>query len=289
MPYNPYERMLGRRSGFPWATYGVEVEAERLIPTAASELATGESFSNPLLRQMTSTYWNATADGSLRHNGVEFVSKPLGIVDARAAFSQVYVAMKEGLFRPSVRTGIHIHANVGTLDSLELREVMRTYAVLEPLLFRFVGPEREQNIYCVPLYRAANEQRNWRALAAELSEPTLTRTVLSRLINVMRSFCKYSALNLESFMRFGTVEFRHAPTFEHYEEAERWLRLVDAVMHFRIPQGEVTVRVEKDGRIVNGSGADTDIVIASAKAYLNALNRLRQPEQRQHPQLGADV
>ncbi|MGD9889036.1 MAG: 2-isopropylmalate synthase [Halothiobacillaceae bacterium] len=54
-------------------------------------------------------------------------------------------------------------------------------------------------------------------------------------------------------------------------------------------QGEVTVRVEKDGRIVNGSGADTDIVIASAKAYLNALNRLRQPEQRQHPQLGADV
>ncbi|MEW6729141.1 MAG: alpha-isopropylmalate synthase regulatory domain-containing protein, partial [Pseudomonadota bacterium] len=51
-------------------------------------------------------------------------------------------------------------------------------------------------------------------------------------------------------------------------------------------QGEVTVRVEKDGRIVNGQGADTDIVIASAKAYLNALNRLRQPEMRQHPQLG---
>ncbi|MGK0673618.1 MAG: 2-isopropylmalate synthase [Halothiobacillaceae bacterium] len=51
-------------------------------------------------------------------------------------------------------------------------------------------------------------------------------------------------------------------------------------------QGEVTVRVEKDGRIVNGQGADTDIVIASAKAYLHALNRLRQPERRQHPQLG---
>jgi 2-isopropylmalate synthase len=54
-------------------------------------------------------------------------------------------------------------------------------------------------------------------------------------------------------------------------------------------QGEVTVRVEKDGRIINGQGADTDIVIASAKAYLNALNRLRQPERRQHPQLGGDV
>ncbi|MBI1424496.1 MAG: 2-isopropylmalate synthase [Gammaproteobacteria bacterium] len=39
-------------------------------------------------------------------------------------------------------------------------------------------------------------------------------------------------------------------------------------------QGEVTVRVEKGGRIVNGQGADTDIVIASAKAYINALNKI---------------
>ncbi|HVL01088.1 MAG TPA: alpha-isopropylmalate synthase regulatory domain-containing protein, partial [Dongiaceae bacterium] len=39
-------------------------------------------------------------------------------------------------------------------------------------------------------------------------------------------------------------------------------------------QGEVTVRLEKGGRIVNGHGADTDIVVASAKAYLNALNHL---------------
>ena len=50
-------------------------------------------------------------------------------------------------------------------------------------------------------------------------------------------------------------------------------------------QGEVTVRLEKDGRIVNGQGADTDIVIASAKAYINALNKLLIPAQRQHPQV----
>jgi 2-isopropylmalate synthase len=36
----------------------------------------------------------------------------------------------------------------------------------------------------------------------------------------------------------------------------------------------VTVRLSHGGRIVNGNGADTDIVIASAKAYLNALNKL---------------
>jgi 2-isopropylmalate synthase len=51
-------------------------------------------------------------------------------------------------------------------------------------------------------------------------------------------------------------------------------------------QGEVTVRLEKAGRIVNGQGADTDIVIASANAYINALNKLIVPDQRAHPQRG---
>jgi len=51
-------------------------------------------------------------------------------------------------------------------------------------------------------------------------------------------------------------------------------------------QGEVTVRLEKAGHIVNGQGADTDIVIASARAYMNALNKIIQPEDREHPQRG---
>src|SRR5487761_2502433 len=49
---------------------------------------------------------------------------------------------------------------------------------------------------------------------------------------------------------------------------------VNAITGGTDAQGEVTVRLERDGRIVNGNGADTDIIVASAKAYINALNRL---------------
>jgi 2-isopropylmalate synthase len=49
-------------------------------------------------------------------------------------------------------------------------------------------------------------------------------------------------------------------------------------------QGEVTVRLAKNGRVVNGQGADTDIVVASAKAYLNALNKLHSRTDRVNPQ-----
>jgi 2-isopropylmalate synthase len=49
-------------------------------------------------------------------------------------------------------------------------------------------------------------------------------------------------------------------------------------------QGEVAVRLEKGGRIVNGHDSDTDIVVASAKAYINALNRILFEQERVNPQ-----
>jgi 2-isopropylmalate synthase len=45
-------------------------------------------------------------------------------------------------------------------------------------------------------------------------------------------------------------------------------------------QGEVTFRLQLGGRVVNGVGADPDIVVASAKAYLAALNKLQSPSDR---------
>lgn len=66
--------------------------------------------------------------------------------------------------------------------------------------------------------------------------------------------------------------------------AAQQLYSVNSITSGTDSQGEVTVRLEKDGRIVNGLGADTDIVIASAKAYLHALNLLERHDPRQHPQ-----
>ena len=45
-------------------------------------------------------------------------------------------------------------------------------------------------------------------------------------------------------------------------------------------QGEVTVRVEEGGHTVVGKGSSTDIIVASAKAYIHALNRLHGKQKR---------
>ena len=67
--------------------------------------------------------------------------------------------------------------------------------------------------------------------------------------------------------------------------SELLLYSVNAITSGTDAQGEVTVRVERGGRIANGQGSDTDIVIASAKAYLNALNKVFVPQERMHPQV----
>ena len=61
--------------------------------------------------------------------------------------------------------------------------------------------------------------------------------------------------------------------------AELLLYSVNAITTGTESQGEVTVRLAKGGRVVNGVGTDPDIIAASAKAYIAALNRLHNPAQ----------
>jgi 2-isopropylmalate synthase len=67
--------------------------------------------------------------------------------------------------------------------------------------------------------------------------------------------------------------------------SEMVLYSVNAITTGTEAQGEVTVRLSKSGRIVNGVGTDLDIVAASAKAYIAALNKLYTGVEKVNPQI----
>ena len=62
--------------------------------------------------------------------------------------------------------------------------------------------------------------------------------------------------------------------------AEMVLYSVNAISGSTESQGEVTIRLQNSGRVVNGVGSDPDIIVASAKAYLSALNKLQSKADR---------
>ncbi|MBK6468166.1 MAG: 2-isopropylmalate synthase [Rhodobacter sp.] len=70
-------------------------------------------------------------------------------------------------------------------------------------------------------------------------------------------------------------------------KARLQLYQVNAVTEGTDAQATVSVRLEEDGRIVTGSSADTDTIVASTRAYINALNRLIIRRQKTAP--GEDV
>ncbi|MCW9032832.1 MAG: 2-isopropylmalate synthase [Rhodospirillales bacterium] len=66
-------------------------------------------------------------------------------------------------------------------------------------------------------------------------------------------------------------------------EATLQLYQVHAVTGGTDAQAEVTVRLAEDGKTVNGQGADTDTMVASVKAYINALNKLLVKREKSAP------
>ena len=70
--------------------------------------------------------------------------------------------------------------------------------------------------------------------------------------------------------------FPHTATLQLFQ--------VHAVTAGTDAQAEVTVRLEEDGKTVNGQGADADTLVASARAYIHALNKLLVKRERTAPQ-----
>ena len=74
-----------------------------------------------------------------------------------------------------------------------------------------------------------------------------------------------------------------------YKAINRMVQVPNELTEFRVDAvtagidaiGDVTIRIEKEGAVYMGRGSDTDIIVASAKAYMNALNRLLTVEQIQ--------
>ena len=73
--------------------------------------------------------------------------------------------------------------------------------------------------------------------------------------------------------------FQHTATLQLYQ--------VHAVTEGTDAQATVSVRMAEDGKTATGQSADTDTVVASAKAYVNALNRLI--VRRETTQVGYDT
>jgi len=134
--------------------------------------------------------FHVTQDGSLRNNGLEFITNPIPIDYAVPYFKKLHASLKfrNDAEKFSPRTSIHVHANCVNLHPDVIRNIIRMYALYEEYFFMMVTPDRRHNIHCVPL--------------TETYLPSLYNTGLNTLV---ARWHKYTALNIVPLKKYGTI------------------------------------------------------------------------------------
>lgn len=179
---------------------GIEVELEHA--RTSDRIIPDKYLPHALVGDML---WIGKADGSLRNNGVEFVTR-YGVKDSHVKLATESL---EGLIKiqypdseANGRTGLHVHINVSQLTANQLANFLFLYAILEPFFFHVSG-NRAENLYCVPW------ERNHQKLSTVIDQ------LLMGNMARWRNYSKYCALNVACIETFGTVEFRmHEGTYD---------------------------------------------------------------------------
>lgn len=187
---------------------GIEIEAENM------------QFNIKDINEQLS-YWEVKLDGSLRNYGAEFVSKKLRGKDIFLALYELNSCLQTNKIELdfSERTSLHIHADARFMTLDQLRSFITYYLIHEPLLFEYVGHNREDNNYCIPYYMNTQGVSNLSGLFKDIGE---ARNILAILNNAK----KYEAMNIRSIQEKGSIEFRSHYGTSNSEIVLKWVRIL---------------------------------------------------------------
>lgn len=162
--------------------------------------------------------WDVKGDGSLRNGGVEFITAPTSAQRVGTLVESLMEYLETPAANFTMRTSIHVHVDATRLTQDQVLLATALYTVVEPFLYRFVGRARENNIYCVPLYKTL---------------------LLSSFCYTNRSFPKgrfywekYTGYNLKTLARFGTIEFRHLSGTRNVTKIMTWIDIVTRIVEY---------------------------------------------------------
>lgn len=174
---------------------------------------------NVLKYNQVSPYWTMIEDGSLRNQGREFITPPIRAWRIEQALSTLFNQEINKDIDFSERTSIHIHMNIRTLTVKQLEALVVTYLVFEKVLFNYVGNDRYNNIFCVPI------------VETDIGE-NLFDLITNQKLNI--DWQKYTALNLLPILQKGTIEFRHMNGTEDIKRIITWINLILSLKKFAL-------------------------------------------------------
>lgn len=184
--------------------FGLEIEVE------------GSSLPSTL----PATYWRVEKDSSLKTaEAWEYVTpKPFDLKTIRKALDVLDSAYQLNLsnVHDSVRAGVHVHLNVQKWNIKQLMTYAVSYYLLEDILLRFCGENREGNLFCL-------RTRDAEFVLFKLLEVLKTRNLKPLNSDIIR----YASLNYLSLFKYGTIEFRGMRGTRDLDLIYKWVGIVN--------------------------------------------------------------
>lgn len=172
--------------------------------------------------------WKTENDGSLRGmfptQAAEFVLyKPLVLEKAVDAVKYLSGVQKDATLKFSFRTSVHVHVNTTDMTGAQALSFIYVSLLLEELLMKFCGEERIGNRFCL------------RIQDAEGMIDTLSKVFeqgVEQLGGIPAELIRYSAINIASLPKYGSVEFRGMRGTLDIKVLTTWLTALDNIRKY---------------------------------------------------------
>jgi hypothetical protein len=253
-------------------TFGVEIEFQGNREEVARLMnAKGIRAYVERYNHSTKSHWKLITDASC---GSELVSPPLKGREGLEQLKKACEALKEAGASVDRRCGLHVHHDINDYNAKQIANIFAIYIKLEKTIDTFVPNSRRanNNRFCRSLFQCTTQQAILDKLKAVNSLEDIKRIWHTRYVKV----------NFQSYVKYGTIEFRqHSGTIE-FEKIYNWILLTQRIIE-RAKERNVTYSYKESSvpvltfqkmlGIINSVGADEEIAKMNT-FYLKRMKKL---------------
>jgi hypothetical protein len=188
--------------------FGVEIEVEPNNPT----MRPSDFFSQ---NEAYTRNWSIKSDGSLRNNGYEIISKVMNeyeIDQAKVSYNESFPWRMFSTTSP--RTSVHVHLNFSQNYLFEVITFFCHMLLIEDIVAEYCGKTRKGNLFALESGKSLSNYNNVKEL------------ITKQDYRFGNNDYRYTAINLESLSRLGTVEVRTMRGLTNIDEVFDWVTIL---------------------------------------------------------------
>lgn len=196
--------------------FGIELEIVGISQEKAIKAlkAVGIKVKEEGYNHDTKKHWKIVPDGSLSNNGFEVVSPILKGEAGMETAEVVARALEDAGAYANKSCGFHVHFDAAGLGINQIKAIARRYAFHEAEIDAFM-----------PKSRRGNENQFCQSLQGALGQSFESATTTEALVSSMPT--RYYKVNLKSYQRHGTIEFRQHSGTVNALKVCNWIRFLD--------------------------------------------------------------